>query len=98
MSASLLCSPNFRDPQDNARRQLITITEKVVIYDPEFVLKVSHKGALEQLQIQILDKTEYDQKEGSASTVRSQCGNKSVTAMSLCVSSLTLLSKKMLYL
>ena len=40
VSASLLCSPNFRDPRNQARMQLVTICEKVMVVDPEFVLKV----------------------------------------------------------
>ena len=44
VSASLLCSPNFRDPHDRARVQLLTITGKVLVFDPEFVLKVSQQS------------------------------------------------------
>ncbi|KAK7488729.1 hypothetical protein BaRGS_00020026 [Batillaria attramentaria] len=37
VSASLLCSPNFRDPRDQARLQLVVISKRVLVSDPEFV-------------------------------------------------------------
>jgi hypothetical protein len=40
VSGSLICQPNFKDPQDNTRKALSGMAEKVVFYDPEFVLKV----------------------------------------------------------
>ncbi|PVD30085.1 hypothetical protein C0Q70_09346 [Pomacea canaliculata] len=41
VSASLLCSPNFHNLRDQARQQLLIMSESIIWYDPEFVLKVA---------------------------------------------------------
>lgn len=40
VSGSLICQPDFRLGTDPTRVALVTMAEKVICYDPEFVLKV----------------------------------------------------------
>ncbi|XP_006817274.2 telomerase protein component 1-like [Saccoglossus kowalevskii] len=40
VSASLLSSPDFHDRHDNTRLHLMELADKVIMYDPEFILKV----------------------------------------------------------
>ena len=41
VATSLLCSPDFRSPQDTTRRSLVRLGEKMARYDPEFILKLA---------------------------------------------------------
>ena len=43
VSGSLICQPDFRSGKDATRVALVTMSQKVICYDPEFVLKVSNK-------------------------------------------------------
>ena len=40
MSGSLICQPNFSNGRDTTRVALVALSERVICYDPEFILKV----------------------------------------------------------
>ena len=48
VSASLIRAPDFRQKADPVRRDLAQMADSVSLYDPEFVLKVSHKNGTMQ--------------------------------------------------
>lgn len=41
VSGSLICQPNFSNSKDTTRVALVTMSERVICYDPEFILKVA---------------------------------------------------------
>ncbi|XP_013407026.1 telomerase protein component 1 isoform X1 [Lingula anatina] len=41
VSASLLSAPDFKNPKDSTRLQLMSMAQQLAAYDPEFILKVA---------------------------------------------------------
>ncbi len=42
ISGSLICQPDFRNSKDKTRSSLLTMANNLVVYDPEFILKVQY--------------------------------------------------------